>query len=242
MSYAKKTFEDSSFVKRLFQNSRLKDAMRLVPGRADPKLIVDFGAGNGELCKHLSGRFPKAKILCYEPHPELHEEARQNLEGTDNITFISDPAELPRASAELLFCLEVFEHLPEREFDMAMAQLSQTLASGGKAIIGVPVEVGIPALYKGLFRMTRRFGEFDARPMNILTALFGRAPAERPVVELMPDSYFHVHHLGFDYRQFRKQLSREFQILKISASPIPAFGVSINSELHYFVSKRGSKA
>ena len=201
-------------------------------------MIVDFGAGNGELCKHLSGRFPKAKILCYEPHPELREQARQNLEGADNITFISDPADLPPASAELLFCLEVFEHLPERESGMTMDQIRQTLASGGTAIIGVPIEVGIPALYKGLFRMFRRFGEFDARPMNVLAALFGRAPADRPVVELMPGSYYHLHHLGFDYRRFRKQLNRGFQIVKTSASPFPIFGVTINSELHFVVLNR----
>lgn len=238
MSYAQMTFEDTNRVKRFFQNSRLQDAIHLVPGGNDPELIVDFGAGNGELCKHLAERFPKAKILCYEPHPGLQEQARQNLEGADNITFISDPEELPLASAELLFCLEVFEHLPEREFGIAMDQIRQTLASGGTAIIGVPIEVGIPALYKGIFRMFRRFGEFDARPRNILTAVFGNAPADRPVVELMPGSYYHLHHLGFDYRRFRKLLGREFQIVKTSASPFSIFGVTINSELHFVVLRR----
>jgi len=242
ISYAKKTFEDSNRIKRFFQNSRLEDAIRLVPDRDDPDLIVDFGAGNGELCKRLSGRFPNSRILCYEPHPELQDQARQNLEGADNIAFISDPSELPRASAGLLFCLEVFEHLPEREFNMVMDQVWQTLADGGSAIIGVPIEVGIPALYKGLFRMFRRFGDFDARPMNILAALLGRVPADRPVVELMPGSYYHVHHLGFDYRRFRKQLSRVFKIGKTSASPFSILGATINSELHYVVSKRVSSA
>ena len=86
MSYTKKTSEDTSRVKRFYQSSRLKDAIRLAPGRDDPELIVDFGAGNGELCKHLSGRFLKAEILCYKPHPEFQEQARQNLDGADNIT------------------------------------------------------------------------------------------------------------------------------------------------------------
>ena len=240
--YANKTFEDRSLIKRFFQNARLKDALRLVHGRDDLDLIVDFGAGNGELCRQLSERFPRARILCYEPHPELQEQARQNLESADNITFINDPAELPLASAELLFCLEVFEHLPERESGLAMDQIRQTLAEDGIAIIGVPIEVGIPALYKGLFRMFRRFGEFDARPMNVLAALFGRVPADRPVVELMPRSYYYLHHLGFDYRQFRKQISREFQIVKTSASPFRIFRGMINSELHFVVNKRGAAA
>ena len=75
MSYAKKTFEDSNRIKRFFQNSRLEDAIRLAPGRDDPDLIIDFGAGNGELCKRLSVRFPNSGILCYEPHPELQDQA-----------------------------------------------------------------------------------------------------------------------------------------------------------------------
>ncbi len=230
------TFEDSNLIKRFFQNSRLEEAVRLATDTDEPDLVVDFGAGNGELCKLLSSRFTKAKILCFEPHPELYEQARENLEGTENIVFITDPAELPPASAKLLFCLEVFEHLPEREFNIAMNQIGQILADDGIAIIGVPIEVGIPALYKGIFRMFRRFGEFDARPMKILASLFGRPPAVRPVVELMPDSYFHLHHLGLDHRQFKQQLKRHFQIIKTSSSPFPVFGASINSE-QYFVIK-----
>ena len=51
----------------------------------------------------------------------------------------------------------------------------------------------------------------------------------------MPGSYYHLHHLGFDYRRFRKQLNRDFQIVETSASPFPIFGVTINSELHFVV-------
>jgi SAM-dependent methyltransferase len=237
MSYAKKTFEDSNAIKRFFQNARLEEAMALVPGNPDPGLIVDFGAGNGELCKHLSRRFPRAEIVCYEPHPDLREQAMQNLEGIDHISFVNDPADLPLEAADCLFCLEVFEHLPERELAIVTQQIRSTLAETGSAIIGVPIEIGIAALYKGIFRMFRRFGEFDARLPGILAAVFCHPPADRPVAELMPSLYFHLHHLGFDYRRFSQQLGSDFQVVNKSTSPFPSFAAILNSEQYYVVTR-----
>jgi len=235
--YAKKTFEDSNPVKRYFQSARLEDALRLAGPLPDPRIIVDFGAGNGELCKRLAENYPHAKIICFEPHPELLEQARENLEGTSNVTFVDSPEQLRRSSADLLFCLEVFEHLPEREFGLAMEHLEAALAKDGVVVFGVPIETGLPALYKGAFRIFRRFGEFDARAGNIFTAVFGRPPRERPVVELTPGSFYHLHHLGFDHRRFRDTLAARFEMLEFSTSPFPLLGAAINSEVSFLVKK-----
>jgi SAM-dependent methyltransferase len=237
VSYAKKTFEDSNSVKRYFQKSRLKAALRLAGPIRDPGVIVDFGAGNGELCKHLAVKFPMAEITCYEPHPELMEQARENLAGASNVIFAGEPSQLPVSSTDLLFCLEVFEHLPEPEFGAAMKQVDSALADDGVAVIGVPIETGMPALYKGLFRIIRRFGEFDTRPRNIISALVGRPPTDRPVVELLPGSWFYLHHLGFDHRRFRASLGARFKLLKFSASPFPILGAAINSEANFVVTR-----
>lgn len=239
MSYARKTFSDSNAVKRFFQRRRLKDALRLVePGRA-PNTIVDFGAGNGELCKSLAKTFPGSRLVCYEPHPELLDQARQNLAGLPGVRFTAD---LPRQPADLLFCLEVFEHLPQRESSLVLGQIRGLLRDDGIAILGVPIETGIPALYKGLFRMARRHGDHDARLGNILRAFAGRPPGGRPVVELLPGSYYHLHHLGFDHRSFGKRLGRDFEILKTATSPLPGFGPAVNSELHFVVRAKNGRA
>ncbi|NIP18764.1 MAG: methyltransferase, partial [Xanthomonadales bacterium] len=190
MTYAQKTFSDSNPVKRFFQRSRLRDALRLAEKYPAPGVVIDFGAGNGELCKGLAARHPDAEIVCYEPHPDLLAQARSNLAGLVNVKFTDTVPEHP---ADLLFCLEVFEHLPERESAEVAAQFRGLLRNGGRAIVGVPVETGFPALYKGLFRMVRRFGDHDARPGNILGAVMGRPPAERPAVELLPGVFYHLH-------------------------------------------------
>jgi SAM-dependent methyltransferase len=230
--YAEKTFGDRNPLKRYLQTGRLQDAIALSEGLPEPRAILDFGAGNGELCKRLSGHFPKARLVCFEPHPGLLEQARQNLAGVSGIEFVSAAADLSSGQFDLLFCLEVFEHLPAKESEEAIDTIQRLLAPNGHVIIGVPIEVGPPALYKGLFRLFRRYGDFDANMANILRATIGRPPSSRPVVELMPGSFYHLHHLGFDHRRFTKWLEQRFRLIRQSGSPAGWAGSWFNSELN----------
>jgi SAM-dependent methyltransferase len=236
--YADKTFSDRNPLKRYLQQRRLRDAMALVQGLADPAVVVDFGAGNGEFCKYLVTRFPAAQVFCFEPHPGLLQQARENLAAHASVSFHSEFEELPIGQADLVFCLEVFEHLPTAESAQALARMVSLLGGTGHAVIGVPVEIGLPALYKGVFRMARRYGAFDARLGNVLGSSLGRPPAERPVVELMPGSYYHLHHLGFDHRSFRLHLEPHFRLIRQSTSPMPLGGTWLNAELNLLLAVR----
>lgn len=239
MSYADITFYDQNPVKRLLQQHRLTDAIRLNPHLQNVKTVLDFGAGNGELSKRLALFFPQAQIICYEPSPDLMAEAQKNVEGFKQIKFVTDIGTVSNDSIDLLYCLEVFEHLPEKEAEVAFSAIWSVLRDSGIAIMGVPVEVHLPALYKGIFRMTRRYGDFDATLGNILKATFGFPPQHRPVREITTGFSYHFHHLGFDYRRFRELLGRNrFIILKQSASPLPALGTWINPELYFVVRKK----
>jgi SAM-dependent methyltransferase len=238
MSYADITFCDKNPIKRLLQQRRLTDALQLATHFQNINVALDFGAGNGELSKQLVITFPQAQIICYEPHLDLMAEAQKNAEGLKRIGFVTDIGVISPESVDLLYCLEVFEHLPEKEAEAALSAIYSVLRNSGIAIIGVPVEVHLPALYKGIFRMTRRFGDFDATPGNILKATFGYPIKHRPVSEITTGWPYHFHHLGFDYRCFRELLgSKKMHVLKQSASPIPALGVWINPEVYFVVQK-----
>jgi SAM-dependent methyltransferase len=238
MSYADITFCDQNPVKRLLQQRRLTDAIRLATHIRDINVVLDFGAGNGELSKKLANFFPQAQIICYEPYPDLMVEAKKNAEGFKQIRFVTDIQMLSKGSVDLLYCLEVFEHLPQKESEAAFSTIWSVLRDSGTAIIGVPVEVHLPALYKGFFRMTRRYGDFDSTPGNILKATFGFPPNHRPVREIAIGYSYHFHHLGFDYRRFRELLvKKRFIILKQSSSPIPSLGTWINPEVYFIVQK-----
>lgn len=237
MTYSDITFKDKNPIKRWLQSRRLVVASRIADGRFSPKCILDFGAGNGELCKLITVQFPEAKIVCYEPTPSLMAEAKENLVDLPQVNFCSDLRLIADGSVELIFCLEVFEHLPEKETKDAIRQFNRLLSSNGNAIIGVPVEIGIPALYKGIFRMSRRFNAFDASIKNVLLAALFSPPIDRPVSDIAPGFAFHHEHMGFDYRKLQALLCSQFRLQQVTTSPFSIFGPWLNPEVNFLVEK-----
>lgn len=237
MSYATITRHDRNPLKRYLQRSRLRDALSLVCGLGEFHTILDYGAGDGETCRQLAARFPRAAIVCYEPCEGLREEAAAHLCGLENLEIAGCWEELPRGKCDLVLCMEVFEHLSPEQIERELAQIAAILSPHGRALVGVPLEIFAPALVKGAFRMTRRFGEFDARPLNILKAALGRPPQERPQGEIAPGLPYHFHHLGFDYRRLRRQIEARFRIERIVGSPLPWIGPLLNSEIYFLLSR-----
>ncbi|PZN82796.1 MAG: class I SAM-dependent methyltransferase [Candidatus Methylumidiphilus alinenensis] len=237
MNYSTITLKDKNPIKRWLQRRRLVDATRIANGIFNPQCVLDFGAGSGELCKLIALQFPKAKIVCYEPAPSLMAEAKENLAELSQIDFCTDIAKIADGSVDIIFCLEVFEHLPNAELTDALGQFNRLLNSDGSAVIGVPIEIGIPALYKGVFRMSRRFGAFDASIKNVLLATLGFPPNERPISEIAPGVAFYYEHMGFDYRHLQALLHTQFNLKKVTTSPFSIFGLWLNSELYFLIQK-----
>jgi SAM-dependent methyltransferase len=237
MAYADITRNDKNAIKRFLQRRRLCDALSLLRDRPRPQNIVDFGGGDGELCRRLAVRFPEAHIVCYEPSPSLREEAASVLQSSHTIVMASDLNQLPEGQSDLLFCMEVFEHLPPRQTAEALEAIHHVLADDGIAIIGVPLELFAPALLKGLFRMTRRYGAFDASARHVVGAALGILPRQRPVAEIVPGLPYYAYHLGFDHGRFREQLEEQFQVLQTAGSPVRWLRTWLNSEVYYVVQK-----
>ncbi len=53
----------------------------------DPATIVDLGANVGFSVRYLSERYPRARILAYEPDPEILALARRNLAGRPQVSL-----------------------------------------------------------------------------------------------------------------------------------------------------------
>lgn len=239
MSYKEGVFNDKNPIKRWLQRERLSSAIRVAANeKKNARWVLDFGSGSGELCKSLVDEYPNATIICYEPCSDLLAEARRELAGVPRVEFYSAFSALPKGCVDVLFCLEVFEHIPLKERANALDQIDELIHAGAEVIFGVPVEVGVPALYKGLFRMTRRFGAWDASPMNVLRAFAGFPPTDRPLGLLPPNVQVHHEHLGFDHRTFRKHVSERFCRTRVSASPFGMLGTWFNPEAYFVVKKR----
>lgn len=241
MSYAEITFKDKNPIKRWLQRRRLVSAIRLCTRPLHQhNTVCDFGAGNGELCKVLAERYAHARIVCYEPTPRLMLEAKQNLGAIVTVEFCEDIRRFPPETFDAVFCLEVFEHLPQKETVNALQTISEVLKPDGVAIIGVPVETGIPALYKGIFRMSRRYGTFSATARNVLRASVGYPPKDRPFYDIAPGFTYHESHMGFNHHRFVETLASILHLQKSSASPIAALGSWLMPEV-YFVAGKAAK-
>jgi SAM-dependent methyltransferase len=230
-SYAGLTRCDPNPLKRLLQRRRLADALRAAQDLS-PGLVVDYGGGDGALLAAAAELWPEARLVCFEPAPQLANEARTLLAGVAGAEVVGREAALPSAAADLVFCTEVFEHLPSAESARALDEIERILAPGGRLLLGVPIELGPPALAKGLFRASRRGADFDGRLTNVLLAAFGRAPSPRPAVEISPGRAYHPHHAGFDHRPLLRELQRRFRIERRMPSPFPALPLWANSELY----------
>ena len=237
-TYAALTRDDPNPVKRWLQRRRLSDAFRAAGGLA-PGLLVDYGGGDGAMSAMAAERWPGCRVVCFEPEATLAGQAREMLGGVPRASVVVSEEALPEAAADLVFCTEVFEHLPAAETARALDEIGRVLKPGGLLVVGVPVEVGPPALPKGLFRMARRAGQFDARLGPILSAAMGSAPSPRETAEIAPGRFYFPHHLGFDHRRLTDEVGRRFEIVRLAGSPAPWLPVALNSEAYLTARKPG---
>ena len=238
MSYTDITTRDRNPIKRWLQRRRFSNAIGLIDW-ASPRedlRILDYGAGNGELIRQIE-MVREIDAWVYEPTSWLMAEARENLSGLTSVTFADSIADLQSSSFDYVFCLEVLEHLPDRELLAVMSEIQRLLRPDGVALVGVPHELFLPALVKGAFRAARRYGEFDTVPRNIMNAVMGRAPSPRPASEIAPGFAYHFHHLGFDFRTLDRKLREHFHVEGRWFSPFPLLGLFFNSEVYFSLRK-----
>jgi SAM-dependent methyltransferase len=167
-------------------------------------------------------------------------EATDNLAMTAGVELLSRLDSVEPDSIDVVFCLEVFEHLPTKETADALESIARVLSDDGLLVIGVPVEIGFPALYKGAFRMARRYGAFDATLGNVFACAIGKPPVKRPTGEIGEGRRYHAYHPGFDYRRFQPILSASFNVEAVRATPIPLLGRHINPEIYFLCRVRTS--
>ena len=239
-SYAELTTQDPNPVKRWIQDRRLADALRFLRSVDIPQgvSVLDYGCGNGELLRRLAAQVRSFQAWAYEPAAHLMEEARKNLEASGAVTLVSSTNSIQPDSFDVVFCLEVFEHLPPNEIASVCEEIRRLVRPGGIVVIGVPHEIFLPALAKGVFRMLRRYGAFDASPRNVLAAAVGRPPRQRPSYMTRAGFEFHREHLGFDYRVFSRMLREYFVLERTWYSPFASLRSAFNFEVYFLARKR----
>lgn len=191
--------------------------------------MIDLGGGDGELIKRVLSIAPAAEAVCYEPAASLRAQAEEALRPFRSARVTSTLQE--DDVYDVVFCCEVFEHLPEPQTEDLISAIKTHLGPRGVAIIGGPNEIYVMALMKGIFRMVRRYGQYDAVPMRVFRAAIGRPEQLRWERNLDGLPYFYEH-TGFDFRKLAASLQSKLTISNVCGSPFPFLPKLLNSEIY----------
>ena len=175
---------------------------------------IDYGAGNGEIAKRIFQQGLADRIICYEPDEIYASEAIANLPG--GIEVIRETDALKKEVFDIALCLEVLEHLDSQGIYDVLYDISSLLKDGGYILVGLPMEQGLPALYKGLFRRRRNKSQYDGQLGNIAKAFFGSSNVEleRPFTATEKGRFTH-YHTGFSCRRVKNMLEERFTVVKV---------------------------
>lgn len=124
--YEQKAFWDIDYLFIPAEKERISKTIELIP--SDIESILDVGCGNGAFLNSLSDNFKKTGL-------DMSEEALRHVKAP---TVLGNSSELPfeERSYDLVTCLEVLEHLPQKDFLLTLNEL--TRVSKKYILISVP--------------------------------------------------------------------------------------------------------
>jgi len=136
---------------------------------------------------------------------------------------------------DVITCLGVLEHLPQRARQDFYSFCAEFLAEAGMCIIDVPVEHGPALLLKEFGRTVLKHRKSEYSFSALLKALVGIVPLDPRRWDYNSDQVI-VHHAGFDYRQLRdRELRRHFKIVRTIRTPLPAIPAALGNQEVIFV-------
>lgn len=121
-----------------FARYKIDEVRRLwtAGGGAEPRAIVDFGAGIGNSLPHLRRAFPGARITALDVSRRSLDIAARRFAGTaEFVCYDGGDIPLPDGSVDLVFSSCVFHHIDEAEHVEIFRRLRRLLAPGGRLIV-----------------------------------------------------------------------------------------------------------
>lgn len=231
LPYGSYTHGDTFTPKRWAHQRRFDDALKLVANR-EPTSLLDYGCGDGFLLKIARERWPQARLVGYDPLPNMAAQARQLLVGT-SISIVEQLDEVAPQTFTVVTCLETCEHLVPEELERVFTDIEQLLDLRSVAIFSVPIELGPVSLVKNIYRALRRKQYENLTMSTVLATLFGHAPKQ--FVNMALGNPYIFSHIGFDHRKFQRQLEKHFTVVRIVATPWPMLGPWLNPTVNYMV-------
>ena len=235
MSYSNLTNFNRNFIKKFTHNSRFNIAIKILKKNFSSISInvLDYGAGDGEFLKKINKEIPGLKdISAYEPLIGRYDEVKLNISSYKNMNVYHKYDEIGKRY-EVIFCMEVFEHLNKKLTVDALNNISNLLTKNGLCIVSVPIETGIGGFLKNIIRVIIGQTHSGLTFKNIFKILLGLK------IERNEETDFISSHIGFSYYDLENLIiKKDFNILQKSFSPFSYLGASFNSQIFFVIQKK----
>jgi SAM-dependent methyltransferase len=222
--YSSRTLRSPDSLRRYAHSTRFKLAASLAPFNGESR-ILDYGGGDGAFLEFLmAGKRPNVVPVLFEPYMQgtLWGGVRRFSAWSDLEAFASD------RKFDLIFCLEVMEHLSAERQNEVMERITSVTSPAGRLVLSVPVEVGPVALLKNVGRWKYRREHPDVYTYtNLAKSLFGvQVPECR-------SGNGYLSHMGFYYWDLKRVLKKRFTIERTLGSPIASLPGLMNSQVFF---------
>ncbi|MFZ3166846.1 MAG: class I SAM-dependent methyltransferase [Candidatus Methanoperedens sp.] len=174
-------------------------------------IIADIGCGFGIFIVSLSKLFSNSEIVGLDFRPQELKYAKELQIGLkiENSNFIGGDAQnLPLANFDIIFALDVLEHIPDPI--KALHQINNSLKTDGIFIVSVPIESFILRALRFLYFKGQKVASADP----------------------------HWHGTIKDFKEFEKYLAQSFEIMNKKYVPFYVLGSLINYDVVYLCKKK----
>lgn len=232
--YGRYTYNSPSLIRRYTHRLRLNRSIKSL-GLRKIDSILDYGAGDGYMAKLLC-KLGFTNICCFEPLGEQYSQMLYLLSEHPEIQKTNNVSEIIKHKYDKIFCLEVLEHLPEKQLITSIQTIYKLLNKDGKALITVPCESGINGFVKNCIKKT-----IDKNENYSYTDLWNIAHNKKAISRIAKhhDTHPYIYeHLGFSNIQLEQYLnSNNFEIENKFYFPLKYLNF-FSSQIFYIISKR----
>ncbi len=233
MDLIKNRLSNLSFIKRYSHKTRIQLAIEIYKAKAkNKKKILDFGSGEGVLIRQLihDKDLKDISLYAYDPLIERYNDLLRKFGKDDNVKVYKD-INMIKEKIDIIFCLEVLEHLSNHNLHVAIKDLKKVLSNSGILIISVPIETGLAGLIKNIVRYliseTHKGFTFIKYFKQLLGFNIQRVEENKEFIES---------HFGFSYKTLEEDFIKpNFEIINIIYSPFKYGSSILNSQIFYVV-------
>lgn len=235
-NYSDSTYASASKIKRWLHEKRFAAAIKILNIKSND-IFLDYGCGDAHLLQLCAKIWPAQNLFGFEPAASLRDQAIKTVallgvKLVGNLSELNLPINGQRLQFTKIACLETCEHLLGADLQTLFSNVQKLLTPNGTFVVSVPIEIGLPALFKNIFRFLKNKNHDNLTFKTLFTTTFGLNTPRNLSQQLNALNYIYSH-IGFNHKLFEKTLQKFFKITKKRCSPFSSLGAWINNTIYF---------